>query len=156
MEEVAASFAKLKEKHTTTQTGLSNAEELLQTLLTGLSSSGTGNSGGGGYMGQLADAKARLAQATAEEEQSKVKLGMSEKELKTLESRWKEVEREAGDGKKNLEAMKAEVDKFRRRVDECGWSADKEREGETALRTAKDQARQFTEVRKTPLSYDTN
>jgi hypothetical protein len=44
-----------------------------------------------------------------------------------------EVEREAGDGKKNLEAMKAEVDKYRRRVDECGRIADKEREGEAAV-----------------------
>jgi len=51
--------------NTTPPKRLSSAEELLQTLLTGLSSSGTGNSGGGGYMGQLADAKARLAQATA-------------------------------------------------------------------------------------------
>jgi structural maintenance of chromosome 2 len=53
-------------------------------------------------MGQLADAKAKLAQATAEEEQSRVKLGMSEKELKTLEGRWKEVEREVGDGKRKF------------------------------------------------------
>lgn len=97
-------------------------------------------------MGQLADAKARLAQASAEEEQSRVKLGMSEKELKTLEGRWKEVEREAGEGKKNLEVMKVTVEKFRKKVAECGWSADKEREGEIALRTAKGEVRQFTEV----------
>jgi structural maintenance of chromosome 2 len=146
VEELTASYAKVKDKHTTTQTALSNAEELLQTLLTGLSSSGTGNSGGGGYMGQLADAKARLAHASAEEEQSRVKLGMSEKELTTLEGKWKAVEKEAGDSKKLLEAMKEEVEKFRRKVAESGWSADKEREGEAALRNAKGQVRQFTEV----------
>lgn len=97
-------------------------------------------------MGQLADAKAKLAQATAEEEQSRVKLGMSEKELKVLEGRWKEVEREAGDGKKNLEKVKAETEKFRRKVEESGWSADKEREGVDALRTAKGEERRLTEV----------
>lgn len=147
MQKLEASYATVKDKHNTTQTALSSAEELLQTLLTGLSSSGTGNSGGGGYMGQLAEAKAKLAQATAEEEQGRVKLGMSEKELKTLEARWKEVEREAGDGKKNLESVKAETEKFKRKVEECGWSADKEREGEIALRTAKGEFRQFSEVR---------
>jgi len=146
VEKLDKSYATVKDRHNVTQTALSNAEELLQTLLTGLSSSGTGNSGGGGYMGQLADAKAKLAQATAEEEQSRVKLGMSEKELKALEGRWKEVEREAGDGKKNLESVKAETEKFRRKVEECGWSAEKERDGEIALRTAKGEFRQFTEV----------
>ena len=97
-------------------------------------------------MGQLADAKGRLAQATAEEEQSRVKLGMSEKELKVLEGRWKEVEREAGDGKKNLEKVKAETEKFRRKVEESGWSAEKEREGVDALRVAKGEERRLSEV----------
>jgi structural maintenance of chromosome 2 len=120
----------------------------LQTLLTGLSSSRTGNATGGGYMGQLADAKARLAQATSEEEQCRVKLGMSERELKALAGRWKEVEREANDGKKSLEAMKAEIERFRKKIAESGWSADKDREAEIALRTAKGQFRQFTEVGK--------
>ncbi|KAM6499651.1 hypothetical protein JOM56_005159 [Amanita muscaria] len=58
-------------------------------------------------MGQLADARARAAQAAAEEEKSKVRLGMAEKELKVLEARWKGVEREAGDGKKAIEKTKA-------------------------------------------------
>ena len=141
-----ASYATVKAEHTENQKTLTTAEELLQTLLTGLSSSGIGNSGGGGYMGQLADAKAKLAQATAEEEQSRVKLGMGEKELKVLEGRWKEVEREAGDGKKNFEKVKAETEKFKRKVEESGWSAEKEREGVDALRAAKGEERRLTEV----------
>ena len=96
----------------------------------------------------MADSKARLAQASTEAEQSRVKLGMSEKELKTLEARWKEVEREAGEGKRNLEAMRAEIEKFRKKVAETGWSAEKdsEQEGEQALRTARNEVRQLTEV----------
>jgi structural maintenance of chromosome 2 len=97
-------------------------------------------------MGQLADAKARLAQATAEEEQVRVKLGMSERDLKTLAGRWKEVEREAGEGKKNLAVMKADVEKFRAKLAESGWNAEKDREGDMALRRAKGELRQFTEV----------
>ena len=42
-------------------------------------------SGGGGYMGQIADARARLAQAIAEEDQVHVKLDMSRCELGELE-----------------------------------------------------------------------
>ena len=148
VEELTRSYTAIKDQHTTTQSTLSNAEELLQTLLTGLSSSKTtgGTTSGGGYMGQLADAKARLAQASAEEEQSRVKLGMSERELKTLEERWKKVEKEAGEGQKNLQNMKRELDGFKKKVVECGWSAEKEREQEIALRTAKGNVRQYTEV----------
>ncbi|KAH7910428.1 condensin complex subunit SMC2, partial [Hygrophoropsis aurantiaca] len=141
-----ASYQTVKEKYNATQATLQNSEELLQTLLTGLSSSGQNNSGGG-YMGQLAEAKARLAHGAAEEEQSRVKLNMSQKELKGLEARWKEVEREAGEGKRNLESMKADLEKFKRKVAECGWSAEQEQEGEALLRTVKGQVRQFTEER---------
>jgi hypothetical protein len=48
-------------------------------------------------------------------------LGMGEKEPKTLERRWKEVEREDGDGRRGLEGMK------RGGKSEYGWSEEKER-----------------------------
>ncbi|THH15903.1 hypothetical protein EW146_g4642 [Bondarzewia mesenterica] len=146
VEELETSYAKVKEKHTATQTALSNSEDLLQTLLTGLTTGKSSNTGGG-YMGQLADAKARLAHATAEEEQSRVKLEMSKKELNALEARWREVEKEAGDGARRVEVMKVEVEKYRRKVTECGWSAEKEHAHETALKTAKAELRQAGEER---------
>ena len=65
---------------------MTSAEELLQTLLTGLSSNKTGQPGGG-YMGQVADAKSRAAHAGAGPEQFKVQIQMKEKELKELEGR---------------------------------------------------------------------
>lgn len=146
VEELTAAHSNVKDKHTALQTALTNSEELLQTLLTGLTSKGTSNSGGG-YMGQLADAKARLAQACTEEEQSKQKLSMSQKELKTLEARWKEVEREAGEGQKRLRAMQTEIDSFRKKVAECGWSEQKEREGDRAIRDVKAQIERLLGVR---------
>lgn len=118
-------------------------EELLQNLLTGLSSSSTT---GGGYMGQLADAKARQAHAAGEEEQSRLKLGMSQKELKALEKRWKEVEKEAGEGKRKLKEKETEVEKLRKKVEASGWSSEKESQNEMALRSAKATVRQLTEV----------
>jgi structural maintenance of chromosome 2 len=148
VEELTASYATIKDAHTTTQTKLANAEELLQTLLTGLTSSGAGTSGGGGYMGQLADAKARLAQATTEEDQCRMQLGMSERELKALEGRWKEVAREAEGAKGKLDAMKADAENFRKKIAESGWNAEREKEDEAALKGAKEDVRRHTEVRR--------
>ncbi|KAH8113153.1 condensin complex subunit SMC2 [Phellopilus nigrolimitatus] len=144
VDDLKASYDSVKEKHVTAQTALNGKEELLQNLLTGLSSS---SSTGGGYMGQLADAKARLAQAAAEEEQSRVKLSMSQKDLKILEKRWKEVEKEAGDGRRNLEAKQREVESLRKKVDASGWSTEKETQSEMALRASKAEVRQLTEER---------
>ena len=98
-------------------------------------------------MGQLADARARHAQAPAEEEQCRTKLAMSEKDKKTLEGRWKAVEREANDGRKNLENMKTEVEKLQKRVAECGWSEEKEKQVDVDWRHAKEDLRQAAEVR---------
>ena len=148
--ELTASFSVVKDAHAATSTSLANAEELLQTLLTGLSSS---NTAGGGYMGQLAEARARHAQAQAEEEQCRTKLAMAEKEQKALEVRWKAVEREAGEGRKNLENMRAEVEKLKKKVTECGWSAEKEKQFDVDWRTAKEDLRQAAEVCTTSCCY---
>lgn len=151
VERLGASYGTVKEQHTISQTKLSTAEELLQTLLTGLSSNGTNNSGGG-YMGQLAEAQGRRAQGQAEEEQSKVKLRMSEKELATLQGRWKEVEREARDGQAKLESMKGTVEGCRAKLAGSGWTEEMERAGDEKLRAAKAEVRGLTDVRVFPLS----
>lgn len=103
-------------------------------------------------MGQLADARTRSAQAAAEEEQSRVKLGMAEKELKGLEARWKAVEREAGEGARTLEGMRGDVEKCKKRIAETGWSAEKEQAHEAAIREAKDKVRDLAQVRGSPTS----
>ncbi|KAI0641717.1 condensin complex subunit SMC2 [Trametes meyenii] len=147
VEELTASHATVNDKNKDLQTKLTTAEELLQTLLTGLSSNNSGNTGGGGYMGQLSDARTRAAQASAEEEQSRVQLTMAEKELKALEARWKAVEREAGEGARQLEAMRGDVDKMKRKIAETGWSNEKEQAHTVAIRDAKEEVRRLTEVR---------
>jgi structural maintenance of chromosome 2 len=53
VEKLDVSYATVKDKYNTTQTALSNGKKLLQTLLTGLSSSGTSNSGEVGTWGSL-------------------------------------------------------------------------------------------------------
>ena len=66
VDKLNAAHAQVKDKHNALQTSVNSSEELLQTLLTGLSSSNNGNTGGG-YMGKIADSQARLATGQAEE-----------------------------------------------------------------------------------------
>ncbi|KAJ7499399.1 condensin complex subunit SMC2 [Mycena latifolia] len=126
VEVLNASHKTVKDKHTGLTDKLATAEELLQSLLTGLNNKDNKTTGGGGYMGQLAAARQQAAQAAAEEKQNRVKLGMSEGELRTLEARWKVVERDAGDGRKKLEAMRVAVEGCRAKVAQCAWSEEKE------------------------------
>jgi structural maintenance of chromosome 2 len=145
---VTAEYNAVKEKHTTTQNSLASSEDLLQTLLTGLAgTSAQSTSGGGGYMGQIADARARLAQAAAEEEQIRVKLDMSRRELGELEKRWKAVEREASQGERDIKKMQVEVETLRKKADSTGWNEEKERVSTDVLRNAKDDANRCTQVR---------
>ncbi|KAJ7638237.1 condensin complex subunit SMC2 [Roridomyces roridus] len=141
-----ASFKTVKDKHNVLDEKLKSDEELLQSLLTGLSGN-KDNTGGGGYMGQLATARQQAAQATAEEQQNRVKLGMSEGELKTLEARWKALEREAGDGKKKLEAMRAAVEGCRAKLAQCAWNEEKENATDGRFRELKGQVRTLEDKR---------
>ena len=151
MDAVTAEYNTVKEKHTATQTALASAEDLLQTLLTGLAgNSAQSSGGGGGYMGQIADARARLAQAAAEEEQLRVRLDMSRHELSDLEKRWKAVEREAGQGERDIKKMRTEVETLHKKVNATGWSAEREHASEEALRSAKHDAMRCTQVRGLP------
>ena len=151
---VTAEYDAVKDKHTTTQTALASAEDPLQTLLTGLAGTCAQSAGGGGYMGQIADACARLAQAAAEEEQTRVRLDMSRRKLGELEKRWKAVEREAGQGEREVKRMQADVETLWKTADATGWNAEKERASEEALRKAKDDAMRCTQVRTLGLSSE--
>lgn len=139
-------FNSVKSEHDELQQMLTKSEELLQTLLTGVTSSSSGNTGGG-YLGQIADARARLTQATTEEGQSKVKLGMSQKELKALETKWRDVERDAQDGRKKLDVISAEVKKLKKQVADSGWSEDAEKRSQQQLNDARHEYRRLMEVR---------
>ena len=102
-------------------------------------------------MGHISDARAQLAQAATEEEQARVKLNMSRRELGELEEWWDAVEREAGQGERDIKTMQAEVESLRKNADGTGWNAEKEEASEEALRKAKDDAMRCTQVRVWPL-----
>lgn len=137
--------SKCKEDHTTLQTQLATSEELLQTLVTGLSSSSNASSAGG-YLGQLADAKARLATSSTEEEQARMRMTMIEKELKEKETKWKAVEKDAGEGAKSLQKGKKEVESLQKKVDATGWNSEKEQASAEQAQELRNQIRNLSEV----------
>ncbi|KAJ7183094.1 condensin complex subunit SMC2 [Mycena filopes] len=148
VEKINASHKTVKDKHTGLSDKLAAEEELLQSLLTGLSNNKDNKTtGGGGYLGQLATARQQAAQAAAEEKQSRVKLGMSESDLKTLETRWKAVERDASDGKQKLDELRVTVEGCRNKLTQCAWSQEKENASEGRLRELKDQVRALEQSR---------
>ena len=124
----AAAFAELKTAYDAGVAELAKNEELLQTLLTGLSSSNADDQSAGGYLGQLAEAKARLAAAGTEAEQAKIKIGLAEKEVKEKEPRAKKAEKEGEGSLKELAGKKTEVDTIRKRVQTAAWDDGRERE----------------------------
>ena len=75
-----------------------------------------------------------------------MKLGMSQNELKALEARWKDVERDARDGQKKLDAISAEVERLKKRVMESGWSEEAEQRSQQQLNDARREYRNLTEV----------
>jgi structural maintenance of chromosome 2 len=140
-----------KDQYASLEADVTKSEELLQTLLTGVTSKQDKTNTGGGYMGQLAEAKAQLAQGKAEEEQSKVKLGMREKELQELKKRMKEFEREAGEGQKKLKDMNAVVERMKAKLGKCRWNQEVEEQLETKLRVLRQRVRELMDVRCFPF-----
>jgi structural maintenance of chromosome 2 len=121
-------FSELKMAYDTGVAELAKTEELLQTLITGLSSSDADDENAGGYMGQLAEAKARLAAAGTEAEQANLKIGLAEKEVKEKEPRAKRAEKEGEGSLKELVSKRAHLEKLRKRAEGAGWDEKKERD----------------------------
>lgn len=79
-------------------------------------------------MGQLAEAKARVAAAGTEAEQAKVKIGLAEKEIKEKEPRAKKAEKEGQGLLNELQGKKSDVEKLKKRVEASGWDEGKEKD----------------------------
>ncbi|KAF7310889.1 SMC hinge domain-containing protein [Mycena chlorophos] len=139
---------KINAKHKAVMEKHAASEELLQSLLTGLSNNEANNTtGGGGYLGQIAASKQQATQAADEEKQARTKLGMSESDLKSAEARFKAIEREAGDAKKKLDALRVAVESCRNKIAQCGWSEEKENQAEGRTRELRAKIRALEEER---------
>ncbi|CED83396.1 nuclear condensin complex protein [Phaffia rhodozyma] len=96
----SSTYASLKSDLLTLDAKVESDESLLQSLLTGLTASNKNTdeaTSSGGYMGQVAEAKARLATAGTEVEQAKVRIEHAEREVKEKEPRAKKAKVE-GEG----------------------------------------------------------
>ncbi|KAL1747405.1 RecF/RecN/SMC [Schizophyllum fasciatum] len=132
----------IKKKGEDFQAKIDENENLLSTLLTGLSNSSTKNAAGG-YLGQIAAAQKRLTDASAEEKQLKTKLSMKEGELGQLQGRWKQVEREVSGGQQKAEALRAEVQGLEEQVESCGWNAEKDQQAQADMRETQSRVREL-------------
>ena len=75
-----------------------------------------------------------------------MKLGMSQNELKTLETKWRDVERDAQDGQKKLDLISAQVEKLKKQIVDSGWSEEAEQRNQQQLNEARSECRSLTEV----------
>lgn len=140
-------YATIKEGQSAAQAKLASSEELLQTLITGLATSGNNdNSSGGGYLGQIATAKKRAADAQTEEDGAKMRLTMVEKELREKEAKLKQAEKEGGEGQRSLEKSRKEVQDVRDRIAATGWNAEKEADAERRVSGAREEIKRLNEV----------
>lgn len=78
-------------------------------------------------MAHLSNAKARLAQATAEEEQTRRKISMKEKEINDLKEKWTTMETEIHTGHQVVKKKRSEVEQLMKRREEMPWGEEKER-----------------------------
>ncbi|CAG7851116.1 Structural maintenance of chromosomes protein 2 Short=SMC protein 2; Short=SMC-2; AltName: Full=Chromosome assembly protein XCAP-E; AltName: Full=Chromosome-associated protein E [Serendipita indica DSM 11827] len=153
VEEVNNKYNMMKTQHDTFQQKYQSNQELLQSLQTGLSDGA--NSSGGGYLGQLAETKARIVQAETEEEQIRRQAALVERELADAQGRWKKVEKEASDGAKTIEKGKQDVEKLKRSLAGMNWSDEKETNLASSLKKARDALKGLTEASHSNYSKST-
>ncbi|KAG8704817.1 Structural maintenance of chromosomes protein 2 [Ceratobasidium sp. 395] len=133
---INAEFTTAKEAHVAAQHSLSTAEELQQTLLTGLSSNA--NMSTGGYLGGIAEARSRAATAGTEIDQAKVQLGMTKTDMKEKESRARKMESEGQQGKDALERGRAEIAQLTAKLEKCGWNQQMKKESDDKMGQARE------------------
>ncbi|EGG11185.1 uncharacterized protein MELLADRAFT_74124 [Melampsora larici-populina 98AG31] len=129
--EIKSKFADLKSEFDLSSADLKKAEELLQTLVTGLTTDESEGANAGGYMGQLAEARQQSADLASEAEQAKAKIGRLNIELKEKEPR--------------LENAKAQKAKLEMAMEKMGWDENIEVQLRTRRSTELDHVRQLSE-----------
>ncbi|POV95160.1 hypothetical protein PSHT_15817 [Puccinia striiformis] len=119
-------YAQLKAEFDNSTLELKKAEELLQTLVTGLTNDDSEGANAGGYMGQLAHAKQQVADLASEAEQARVKMGHLNKELKEKEPKAKKLEKEGGGAAFELQKAQAEKKQLEQTLEKIDWDENAE------------------------------
>lgn len=118
-------FKVVDESYQSSVDALAKAEELLQTLQTGLASSSKDDTGAGGFLGQMQEAKARATQGATEYQQSQVKKDHLKKEIKDKERRVKDTKSDSEDLSKQISKVKSAFEKLVKELDSLDWDDEK-------------------------------
>ncbi|GAP82462.1 putative SMC N terminal domain-containing protein [Rosellinia necatrix] len=124
-EKIKAKYDAAKEENEKQAQEAESKEELLQTLQTGVASKEGQESG---YQGQLQDARNRVAAATTEQEQAKLKIVHLEKRVKEEEPRAKKAKEQNADLLKELEGLRSQSQKLEAQLGKLGFEPGQEEE----------------------------
>ncbi|KZO91923.1 condensin complex subunit SMC2 [Calocera viscosa TUFC12733] len=145
MNQAENSFADTKKKHDELAEKVSTNSELLQTLLTGLSTNKESTSSG--YLGRLSQLRQQLATLSSSDQQGAAKQKMLQAELKTKEGKMKEGEKEGAEGRKALEKMTKEVERLSNEVEKEIWGEQREKELDERRRACRARVAELAEQR---------
>lgn len=129
----AATFAALKVTYDTSAAALKSSEDLLQTLLTGVSSS-SDESTSSGFMGQLATAKALASNLGNEAQRARVRIEHLQKQVKEKEPKAKKAASEGKGLLAEVEAVRKEKVALEAALAKLDWDENQE----ASLRDRKD------------------
>lgn len=126
LEKLSSSFGSLKAEHEASVAELEKNDELLQSLLTGMASKKQSAGNQGGYMGQLAEARASEGSAGTEVKQAQLRIASLEKEIKIKEPQAKKAKKEGTGLLEQLEATQTEVEEISSALTASGWDLERE------------------------------
>lgn len=130
--QVSEEYAELKAKYDEVTAALKASEDLLQSLLTGISSSDESTSSG--FMGQLAQARALASSLGTEAERARARIEHLQKEVKEKEPKAKKAAADSKGLMSELEQTRKEQKALEVALGKLDW--DEEKEG--SLRDRKD------------------
>ena len=118
---ISDEFKGVDEAYKNSSDELTRAEELLQTLLTGLASSSKDDTGAGGFLGQIQEAKNRVTGGETEYQQCQVKIDHLKKEIKDKERRVKDSTSDSEELTKEIEKAKSNLNDLESNIKKLNW-----------------------------------
>ncbi|CAD6891411.1 unnamed protein product [Tilletia controversa] len=151
LEELREVFAEMKTDFDKNVASLEKEDELLQTLLTGMASksqnSDTNGQVQGGYLGQIAAARAEEAAASTEVSQAKLRIAHLEKEIAAKRPKAEKARKDNAGLLTELEVNRKKALDLEQKLGRLNWDEDKERNATEARHHANARLVQLLEKR---------
>ncbi|CAE6464237.1 unnamed protein product, partial [Rhizoctonia solani] len=130
----SAAFNSAKDTQSAAQQSLAAAEELSQSLSSGLSGIDL-------YQTNIAEAKNRAVAAGTEASQSAKQLQLAQAEIRDKETRVKRIETEGREGREAIEREKKDIERLKSQLERMGWTREGREESEREIGKLADEAR---------------